>query len=542
MPSMAALKVPAPAARHYAYLTAAFAAFALYGSLVPLEFRPLPWEEAQRRWAEVCAQPIRVESRSDWAANILLFVPLGFFGMAGLCVDRGRSTDWWALPTAAAWAGFSAFLEFSQLYFPPRVSSINDVAAESLGAAVGITLWIAAGRPLTRRAREAWAGTETKGTAVRLLGAYILLLLIVQVFPPNITISPIELYHRYKAGMVRPWPFAYWVADPTAGVKKALEGAAWFLPVGLLAARVRRWQAGAGRAAWEVFTLGLGTAAAAEFLRLFVVTHSCDATDLATNGLAVLAGWAVGLPGRRPVVTVLAASGWVIALAYLNWFPFDFHFDGGSWERLREISWVPFADYMRSSYLETAQGAADKVMQFVVLGVLLALTHRSAGISAWATFAATGVLAVVFEAGQISLPTRFCSVTDVLVETASASLGYIFARHAANALTPVAAVRFKGAGLAPSLSALPALRSETPWRLALSEAPFTYQPAARRPAGVVESFLERLHAVPYWVCLVLAFAASVLLPLGLVLLPAALRGCCESMRAVLAPMRQIGAD
>ena len=348
--------------------------------------------------------------------------------------------------------------------------------------------------------------------------AYILLLLMVQVFPPNITISPVELYHRYKAGLVRPWPFAYWVADPTAGVKKALEGAAWFLPVGLLAARVRRWQAGAGRAAWEVFTLGIGTAAAAEFLRLFVVTHSCDATDLATNGLAVLAGWAVALPGRRPAVSVLAGSGWVIALAYLNWLPFDFHFAGAAWDRLREISWVPFADYMRSSYLYTAQGAADKVMQFVVLGVLLALTRRLAGISAWATVAAAGVLAVVFEAGQLFLPTRFCSVTDVLVETASASLGYILARRAVHALTPVAAVRFKGAGLSPSLSALAALRRKRRGGLALSEASFSYQPAAQRPAGLVESFLERLNAVPYWVCLVLAFAASVLFPLGVSLL------------------------
>ena len=329
-------------------------------------------------------------------------------------------------------------------------------------------------------------GNERYGGA--LLGAYILLLLIVQVFPPNITISPVELYHRYKAGLVRPWPFAYWVADPTAGVKKALEGAAWFLPVGLLAARVRRWQAGAGRAAWEVFTLGLGTAAAAEFLRLFVVTHSCDATDVATNGAAVLAGWAVALPGRRPAVSVLAASGWVIALTYLNWFPFDFHFDGASWDRLREISWVPFADYMRSSYLYTAQGTADKVMQFVVLGVLLALIRRSAGIGAWATVAATGVLAVVFEAGQIFLPTRFCSVTDVLVETASASLGYILATRAAHALTPVAAVRFKGAGLSPSLSALACAPIANAVEAGAFGSAFhlpARRPAARWPCGVV---------------------------------------------------------
>ena len=62
-----------------------------------------------------------------------------------------------------------------------------------------------------------------------------------------------------------------------------------------------RWRRERGQAAWEVFVLGLGAAAAAEFLRLFVVTHSCDATDLATNGVAVLAGWAVGgRPGGRP--------------------------------------------------------------------------------------------------------------------------------------------------------------------------------------------------------------------------------------------------
>ncbi len=415
---------PAPTARHYAWLTAAFAAFALYGSLVPLEFRPLPWEEAQRRWAEVCAQPIRVESRSDWAANILLFIPLGFLGMAALCVDRRRSADWWAVPTAAVWAGFSVLLEFSQLYFPPRVSSINDVAAESLGAALGIAVWIAAGRAMTCRAREAWAGTEESGSAARLLIAYLVVLALVQVFPPNLTLSPVEIYHKYKAGLVRPVPFGYWTLDPRDGVRKALEGAAWFLPLGLLAARVPRWRAG-GRAAWEVLGLGVVAAAGAEFVRLFVVTHSCDATDVATNGLAVLCGWWVGISGRRPAVSVLATAGWIAALAYLNWFPFDFHFDGTALARWREISWAPFADYMRSSYLETAQGVADKVIQFLVLGILLAASGRTFEVRGWATIAAAGVLAVLFEGGQLCLPTRFASVTDVLVETSSAGLGVL---------------------------------------------------------------------------------------------------------------------
>ncbi len=271
--------------------------------------------------SEVCSRPIRVESRSDWAANILLFVPLGFLGMAALCVDRRRSADWWAVPTALAWVGFSVLLEFLQLYFPPRVSSINDVAAESTGAVVGIALWIVAGRRLTQGARAAWAGTEGDGTAARLLIAYLVVLALVQVFPPNLTLSPVEIYHKYKAGLVRPVPFGYWTVDPRDGVRKALEGAAWFLPLGLLAARVPRWRAGGWQAAWEVLALGVVAAAGAEFVRLFVVTHSCDATDLATNGLAVLCGWCVGISGRRPAVSVLAAAGWIAALAYLELVP-----------------------------------------------------------------------------------------------------------------------------------------------------------------------------------------------------------------------------
>ncbi len=211
---------PPPAARHYAWLAAAFAAFALYGSLVPLDYRPLPWEEAQRRWAEVCSRPVRVESRSDWAANILLFFPLGFLGMAALCVDRRRGADCGPCRRPRSAWPISALLEFLQLYFPPRDSSLNDIVAESIGAVLGIALWIAAGRPLTRGARSAWSETEGDGTAARLLIAYLVVLALIQVFPPNLTLSPVELYHKYKAGLVRPVPFAYWAVDPRAGVKK----------------------------------------------------------------------------------------------------------------------------------------------------------------------------------------------------------------------------------------------------------------------------------------------------------------------------------
>src|SRR5262249_24464772 len=90
---------PRPAvlgARHYAGLALLGAALIVYGSLVPLRFTPVPWAEAVGRFREVCAAPVGVGSRSDWAANALLMVPLAYLLTAALSVDRR-----WAVGLAA---------------------------------------------------------------------------------------------------------------------------------------------------------------------------------------------------------------------------------------------------------------------------------------------------------------------------------------------------------------------------------------------------------------------------------------------------------
>src|SRR5262249_9003817 len=134
----------------FALLTLGFLFFAVYGSLVPFHFRPLNWEETLARWHEVLAQPLGVESRIDFVSNVLLFIPLGFL-MAGTCsVDRPRVVSVLAvllvIPVCAA---LSASIEFAQLWFPPRVSSVNDIFAETIGGAAGALLWAAAGQRMT---------------------------------------------------------------------------------------------------------------------------------------------------------------------------------------------------------------------------------------------------------------------------------------------------------------------------------------------------------------------------------------------------------
>src|SRR5262245_50399997 len=72
----------------YAGLALLFLTIAVYGSLVPFHFRRLPFDEAVNLFRAVLAQPIAVQSRSDWIANILLFLPLGFLLMGAGCCDR----------------------------------------------------------------------------------------------------------------------------------------------------------------------------------------------------------------------------------------------------------------------------------------------------------------------------------------------------------------------------------------------------------------------------------------------------------------------
>lgn len=47
-----------------------YTAFVLYGSLVPLEFRAIPWDEAVARFGAIPLLKLGIGSRADWVANL----------------------------------------------------------------------------------------------------------------------------------------------------------------------------------------------------------------------------------------------------------------------------------------------------------------------------------------------------------------------------------------------------------------------------------------------------------------------------------------
>lgn len=442
---------------HYTWLVVGFLALVVYGSLVPFHFEPVSWGDAAMGFRAACSAPVRVESRSDWAANILLFIPLSFLWMAALAVDR----RWYAGLLAAlvvlpACSLLSAAIEFAQLYFPPRVTSVNDMVAESLGGFVGTMLWLIGGQGITRWLRHCWMLLGTHGSVARLLPAYLVFLILVQAVPLDLTLSPVEIYHKYREGRILLLPFGSRQTDPFATVSKHLTNVSAFLPVGLLLAGLKgpSWQSLRN---WpRVLGVGLLLAGAVQFLKLFVFSRFNDTADVVTGGLAILAGWGVGLvlrcsplpeaPGtdretrcdasggsvRRSALFLALFLAWFSALVFINWQPFDFRLaDGTAISRLREVSWIPFADYHQQSYVHAFDEMWSKIVLFMPAGVFVApvlrrVDPRRAG---FLVVALAAVLATTFEAGQLFLPSRYASVTDVLLETLGVWLGFVVARR-----------------------------------------------------------------------------------------------------------------
>ncbi|MGH7221786.1 MAG: VanZ family protein, partial [Gemmataceae bacterium] len=398
----------------YAGLALLFLGFAVYGSLVPFHLKRLPFDEAVRLFDAVLAQPVAVQSRSDWIANILLFLPLGFLLMGMGCCDRPKLGVVVLLPVMASCVMLSTLIEFTQLYFPPRVSSINDIAAESLGGALGALFWLLAGQRLTIIARRMWTAFGSRGTAGLLLPCYLALVVAIMALPFDFTISPAELWHKYKEGRVHLTPFVSAGVGAFELADKHFWNAACFAPMGVLLGHLSGPVWRSGRSWSLVLGLGLLATGAVEFMQMFVVSRFCDLTDVLTGGPAVLAGWAIVLVHRRLHPSPSASSilrwglltAWLGVLIFMEWQPFNFALNpAAARERLHHVSLLPFLDYYQGNYLHGLDEFVHKTLLFVPLGVLLAPpapASRRAILFRWSLAVAA---AIVLEAGQLFLPT-----------------------------------------------------------------------------------------------------------------------------------------
>ena len=178
------------------WLFLAYGAFVVYGSLVPLAYQPLPFDVALERFQRIPFLKLGIESRADWVANGVLYLPLGFLATRA-AVDLALPRAAAALLAMALCCAWAVGVEFTQLYFPGRTVSQNDIWAECIGSVLGamsallLASWV-------DRLRQAWRLSSLR-LLPRLLELYAVVYVLLCFFPYDLLLSMAEIEAKARS-------------------------------------------------------------------------------------------------------------------------------------------------------------------------------------------------------------------------------------------------------------------------------------------------------------------------------------------------------
>lgn len=264
-----------------------YAAFVVYGSLVPLEAQSLSFDAALRQFAQIPFLKLGAENRADWIANGVLYLPLGVLAaraLAGLGAVGGGLVAW------VGCAVLAVAVEFAQLWFPPRTVSQNDLWAEGIGAALGVLIapLVARGGARLHRALVG-RGPEM---LPHVLEVYAVLLVGFSFFPYDVLLSSQEWAEKLQSGQWGWW----WAAERGSlalAILKALAEATMTAPLGLWwALRATPRRVAPMRALLGGLLLGL----LIEVGQFAILSGRSEGASVASRGLGMVLG-VVWLPG-----------------------------------------------------------------------------------------------------------------------------------------------------------------------------------------------------------------------------------------------------
>jgi len=420
--------------RAYLILALGYAVLVVYGSLVPLEYRARPFEEALEAFVRTPYLHLGIGNRSDLVANLLLFIPLAFLMMGALTREDSGSRLLAALVTATVAVVLSVGIEFVQLFFAPRTVSLNDVLAECTGGVAGVVLWLAVGRRITAWWRGLLRADRPARLAGLLLTGYVACLVVYQLFPYDLVLSADEMIQKLAEGKLVLVPLTDVSRTPILGI---VGNIIIHIPVGywvIVRWRYRRRPVLAGLAGGLVFV------GAIELLQMFVYSRYSSATDV------VLGAWGAALGGllatrfgpmaSRPLpegflwrcltwaVRLAGTAAILAALVWGKWSPLAPRWpDGGVWAGLLNAARVPFYyQYFNSEFAATAQLLADVAVPAALGVMLMSLASGLRGGRILAAMMAATVAAAV-ELGQICFPPHVPDMTTACLAAAGGVLG-----------------------------------------------------------------------------------------------------------------------
>lgn len=414
-----------------------------YGSLVPLNFQYITWDEALARFRKIQTLNLTVGKRGDLLANMFLCIPLSLF--ATLILSQvSRAIAWRAIAffmgglLGAAW-GLS--VEFLQLYFPGRTVSMNDmkaqIAGSVIGALAGFCVALAGGALLRviglagKPIRENWGQL------------YVIALVAYSVFPCDFVISLGELRRKIDDGNIAIINSNEVRLDVTSAMKH-LARIASFIPIGFFAGRrrirVKSKRGDVSALPMKPWVSGVLTALLIEVLQLPIYSRMTSATPLLYGAIgAILGDMAQRYEAKRNVEVPQFVDQWLLRLALPAYIALIFIIMLAPFqladEAARQIRWhglfsVPFAKLYQANELDALTNVLQKSLIFAVFGVLCSpWLHAGQPPS----FVAKKVVVVFFlgmvlgtsvELSQVFIAAHDADITDILIYAVSAPLGY----------------------------------------------------------------------------------------------------------------------
>ena len=185
--------------RTFLLATVLYMIFVIYGSLVPLEFKDLPMDTAISQFKGIRYLQLGPDSRADWVANIVLYIPLAFFASAtfgGVRYPLIRALL--AVVVLIFCIALAIAVEFTQLFYPPRTVSLNDLIAESLGTVIGVLVWQFFGAYFSRLYHHLLRGSLLSAQAAIVF--YLLIYIALSLFPYDFVTSIAELKTKIANG------------------------------------------------------------------------------------------------------------------------------------------------------------------------------------------------------------------------------------------------------------------------------------------------------------------------------------------------------
>jgi VanZ family protein len=364
-----------------------------YGTLFPFRF-DLSLHSLADAWSNVGLIPFwdlkrdRIHSLTDIVANILLTIPIGFFG----ALSFGRPKKYRHLMSWLFWGlALGLIVEILQLGIPSRASAITDVLNNGFGVLLGAGFATLFGCQIL----DLLAGSllESRQNNLLILCGIVTLIMLL---PFDISLNVSHIKSGLKALWLNPWKSGHPIESEWVPM-------VLFAIIGATAGLTARY---------KLITVALFIPFALEAAQLLIESHAPSLLDLAMNLVGCMSGilstyFAPFLVRRRTGFILL---GLAIASQGLS----PYHFSGRS-----QFEWIPFVEYYQKI---TGSALQDALAGLLIYGLLVALWPRRCAILL------AIILAGGIETAQMFLPTRFAGMTDIVIAGLGAWIGYHLAK------------------------------------------------------------------------------------------------------------------